>query len=428
VEDLVGYRVERNDGAVVGVPPSGDAVRLHRLPPARADALVALLSAATGEHVEALLDVGTAVNGDTVLVLPELPTALADLLARGIAPGEAVTVLAPLAATVARLHEQGIAHGALGVHAVRFDARGAPVLTGFGAGLRREPGGTAEPAFLAAAAGDDAGLRGLAGAVLRAAGPAAAPLAAEFASGQLSTEALPAALFALADPAPVRLDAQLREKPDDEPPGRLVAPAAPALLQPSVRRLSRLPGAGAARSALTSSVGALRAVRLRIWVVAAASLALLAGALVLLPGRGAAGAPEPRPVASATSRAPASARAAPPTEAAPPIPTEPLAAARALLAARRSCLLHGSTACLARVESAGSPILIEDAAVTAGAVEPVLVPESRLRLRSTSGGTAVLAAGDRTVLLVREPDGWRLRDAIGPPTRGSTARSTSGGG
>jgi hypothetical protein len=108
------------------------------------------------------------------------------------------------------------------------------------------------------------------------------------------------------------------------------------------------------------------------------------------------------------------------------VPGEPLAAGRILLAERSRCLAAGSRACLARIESAGSPVAVEDAAAVAGAVEPVRVPAAGLRLRSVAGGTAVLSAGDRTVLLLREPSGWRLRDVIGPPTARSTARSGPG--
>jgi eukaryotic-like serine/threonine-protein kinase len=432
MEDLVGHRLERHGDVLVGRPPGGSAARLLRLPPQQADAVVQALTAAAGEHVEALLDIGTAVNGDAVLVLPELPASLAELLVSGVTPGEAVTILVPLAATVARLHEVGVAHGALDVPVVRFDRRGAPVLTGFERSVRREVAG--EPAFAAAEAADDAALRRLAATVLRVAGARADGLAAELATGALTTTALPDALFALAEPAPVRLSrppaAELEPAPG--PPGRLVPPAAEVPRSAAAHRPALLPvlsGAafpsGALRRVLAGALRMLRTVRPRVWATAAASLALLAAALVLLPGHGAAGAAGPSTAATpsrAAGRAPVQHVA--PSAAA--IPAEPLAAARALLAERRRCLALGSRACLARIESAGSPVAIEDAAATAGAVEAVTVPEARLRLRSSSGGTAVLTAGDRTVLLLREPGGWRLRDAIGPPTTRSTARSEGG--
>jgi hypothetical protein len=110
------------------------------------------------------------------------------------------------------------------------------------------------------------------------------------------------------------------------------------------------------------------------------------------------------------------------------VPDEPLAAARVLLAERRRCLDAGSLRCLAALESAGSPVAIQDEAAVAGAVEAVAVPESGLRLRSRSGGAAVLTAADRTVLLLEEPAGWRLRDVLGPPTPRSTARAGDAGG
>lgn len=422
MEELVGHRLEADGSPGVGVGPDGAAARLQRLPPAVADRAVELLTAAAGEHVESLLDIGSAVNGDAVLVLPHLPVGLADLLQRGLTPGEAVTILVPLAGTIERLHATGIAHGVIRVAAVRFDERGAPVLTGFAHAVRRGAG--ADPGFEVAVAADRAAFRALADTVLRAAGPAAAALAGELASGALDFAALPHALFALADPAPVRLEARAPTSLVPEPPGRLF-PAAPPAPEPGREAPRPLQTALQQRlGSAAAAIGLLRGVRLRVWVAAAASLALLAAAVVLLPGRGAAEERAARPSAATRAAAP-SPTVPPPVRAV--VPREPLAASRMLLAERNRCLAAGSSVCLARVESGGSPVSAEDAAAIAGAVEPVSVSTSALHLRSASGGTAVLTAGDRTVLLIREAGDWRLRDVIGPPIARSTARSAGGG-
>jgi hypothetical protein len=301
---------------------------------------------------------------------------------------------------------------------VRFDERGAPVLVGFDRGVRREDAGDA--GFAAAESADDAALRALAVAVLQAAGPTAAALAAELASGALALAALPDALFALADPAPVRLASRAAPSAGAGPAGRLVAPQEPVHRPAPRLRIPAVAARWRARAVLGACRRFVRGVRLRVWLAAGSSLALLAGALVVLPGRGVASAPE-----AAGPAHPARPRPSATVPAAPVVPRQPVAAARVLLAERERCLDARSVACLARLESPASPVAIEDAAAVAGAGEPVAVPASGMRLRSRSGGAAVLTAGDRTVLLIDEPDGWRLRDVIGPPTRRSTARSSS---
>jgi hypothetical protein len=129
------------------------------------------------------------------------------------------------------------------------------------------------------------------------------------------------------------------------------------------------------------------------------------------------------PLGSGSSPSPPIGSAALPKQSAPATPParvgaqrDPVAAAVGLLSARRACLAAGRPACLAGVDAAGSPAAeLDVAAVTAG-VEPVAVPAGTPRLRSRSGGTAVLVVRDVTVLIVQQPDGWRLRDVVrGPP-------------
>ena len=100
------------------------------------------LHRARGEHVVELLDLSVSDAG-TVLVFRRLQRgSLAELLTRRAAldAGEAVTILAPIATCLARLHAAGVAHGALSPTSVMFRADGAPMLIGFGRAQLFRPG------------------------------------------------------------------------------------------------------------------------------------------------------------------------------------------------------------------------------------------------------------------------------------------------
>src|SRR5690606_24318794 len=93
-------------------------------------------------HVVELCDV-SADERQTVLVLERLSRGtLAELLERrtGLDAGEAVTILAPLAVTVDRLHAAGIAHRSLSLASVCFRGDGSPTLIGFGSAELFAPG------------------------------------------------------------------------------------------------------------------------------------------------------------------------------------------------------------------------------------------------------------------------------------------------
>ena len=177
---------------------------------------VEALTRAAGDHVVELLDAHRD-DQDAVLVLERLSHGtLAELLDHraGLDAGEAVTILAPLAATVERIHTAGVAHGGLSLAAVCFAGDGSPTLVGFGEAELFAPGSPeivreAVPGVLC----DRAALCGLAELVLsRVAGTradAARRLAAAL-GGMLPVD-LEAALFDLAAAAPVRFE------PDEDP-------------------------------------------------------------------------------------------------------------------------------------------------------------------------------------------------------------------
>ena len=93
-----------------------------------------------GEHLQRVIDVGTAPNGDLVAVLDDVPHALADLVAaRALDAGEAVTVLVPLAAALAELQAAGVVHGAIGARGRRAHRRR---ITGAAAAEDGDPSGS----------------------------------------------------------------------------------------------------------------------------------------------------------------------------------------------------------------------------------------------------------------------------------------------
>lgn len=96
---------------------------------------VTVLRALRHEHVVPLRDCVTTPDGSLALVLDVVEGGtLAQLVAaRGhLRPGEVVTVVAPLAATLADLHERGIQHGDLAPGNVLFDREGKPLLGDLG--------------------------------------------------------------------------------------------------------------------------------------------------------------------------------------------------------------------------------------------------------------------------------------------------------
>lgn len=145
--ELVGYRVVRvlgrDDRALTALVHADDAPLVARVlaastPDTVIDGELAVHDAiATGDralraHAVALRDLATLPDGRFVLLLEHLPgPRLADVLAArrgGLALGEAVTVLAPLATAVERAHAVGITGLGVDPAGVRLRASGAPVI------------------------------------------------------------------------------------------------------------------------------------------------------------------------------------------------------------------------------------------------------------------------------------------------------------
>lgn len=431
MEDVAGYRVLRTAGR-------GDRARLLlgfydgrtvvlKVTPA-ADPLafveVAALDRAAGEHVVELLDV-SADGHETVLVLERLARGtLAELLERRAAleAGEAVTVLAPIASTLERLHSAGVAHARLSLAAICFRDDGAPTLTGFGNAELFAPG-TPEvvretvPGVLA----DREALHEITRIVLdRVAGPrgdAARRLAGSLVSGESSD--LSERLFGLAAASPVRFDDALDGAqthrvgtPRDPEPAELdsvprVLPTWIAALIPDWVH-DRLE-APAARAVAIWSGWEVR--RRRVVLGAVAGSLTVLGAMALVPAG---------PAAS-TAAGPTVSSPSPSAEPERVLPEDPVEAAVVLLDLRERCVRDLSLLCLDDVVQPDSSAQADDHAlireVQAGGEYPAgAVTEGAPVLVERLGDAALLdlpvGSDPASVLLMRTADGWRIRQYL----------------
>lgn len=431
MEDVAGYRVLRSAGhgerarlllgfdegrtVVLKVCASGD--------PARQVEIEALARAA-GEHVVGLEDVASD-GRDAVLVLERLPGgSLAELLERRgtLDAGEAVTILAPLAATLDRIHAAGVAHGALSLGAVCFREDGAPTLTGFGRAELFAPGSPEVVRETVAGVLDDReALRRVAAIVLgRVAGERAAASARVAGRlAELTPDQLASALFDLATPSPVRVDGDAADvdtvrvgEPlevavvDEERP--VLPPWLSALMPDGLRDrvvgpLERARGVWAGWHP--------RRRRLVLGAVAGGLTVLAAVAFV--------------------PTGPAEPTVAPPTPASPvaaedaaDLPEDPVEAAILLLALRERCVRDLAVLCLDDVAQPGSSAYDDDVALIraieeGGEYRDDGILDGRPVLVEQLGDSALLdlPAGSHpgSLLLLRTTDGWRIRDYLDAP-------------
>lgn len=431
IEELGGYRIIRKLGegaraqVLLGIGDDPEevpvALKAYR-PGVPADAVLLEIEAlhrAAGPHVQGLLDIAPAHDGMLVLVLERLSSGGLDRLLRTrerLAAGEAITILAPLAGALARLHDAGVLHGAVTARAVLFAADGAPVLSGFGRAVLVEPGlSRAAREAEAGFAADLAGFAALARELLeRVPGTEAGRLLDS--PGDLRDFA--DRLFALGDASPVRFDASespatvparlVRGEPVPPPPEASRASAAPALPEWIERRLPT-----AVAPVLERLRAALAPVRPRVWIVAGAVAVALVAGIVLVPSGGDSGAgPVPSVSPSAT---------APPDD--PPVAgDDPVAAVVTLLQARERCIRELSVLCLDAVDQAGSAALADDQALIRSLQDgaeftPTPAPDGRLLvLVERLGDSAIVSLGPNgepaSILLMKGEAGWRFRQYL----------------
>lgn len=379
-------------------------------------------------HVLALLDLATDADGYVVLVRERTDWTLATLLGSRahLAPGEGVTVLAPLTAGLAAIHLAGLRHGRLTAGAVLFCSDGRPVIGGL-------------DSLVDAEQADDRADRGLI-ADYRALGALIAavteivdePARGEFAAvaawvdeqlGDQVAESflsqLECRLFALAPALPVLLVADRGRGVRDVTPSAL--PAASPLV--TVRGSpGRTAFAGSGLSGWFARVLRGRALALCLGIVVL-TVTLLAGLTALPNDRPP---PSPDPLTSPTRPAPTGAaghdREADDTGTdGDDVP----AAAETLLRLRALCMSERSSGCVSGYAEPGSALADTDSrAIDVGGRGDLLLGDaarSQVELVEAYGDAVLLRvvpANERRqpvlVLAVRTDTGWRLRDLFEP--------------
>lgn len=487
-EVLLGHRWK---GAAADDPQTDTAhtVAIKTLPSSESGWATALsqcaaLERARGDHVVELLDVD-ADDESIRLVFERLPRGdLAELLRirQRIDAGEAVTVLAPIAATLLRMHAAGVAHGHLGAHSVLFRDDGSPTVIGFSRAELFEP--SAPEVVLEhveAVRRDRSALVALAVTVLGRVDGGRARAARELLADiegcdvELALPLLAERLFEVAAALPIRFEPDAAEvdiapsqwraipvgmpegEPSTDPVGtssRGAAAWAAALArivpEPLLQRVldtaERSPAAPVVRVAADSvrrrwgSWGPGR--RRAVSAIAAAALTA-AVVTVIVPAAPAGSRPGS---ASSPSQSPASPMASAPTSiderlnSNDPVVTgdDPVAAATLLDSARNRCLSSLSLRCLELVDAPGSSALDADqAAVRVGQrggelPDPLSgsTDQAAVVLVERLGDSALVRLGseasDSSLLLVRGDHGWRIRDVIAevartPPSGDPTA-------
>lgn len=452
---LAGYRLVRKlavgsrADVYLGVASTG-AVALKVFAPSTSRESVGAELDALGRvdspHLVSLLDVsdGSSGSGDLpVLVLERVAHgSVATLMAEReeLECGEAITLLAPLAALVAELHDLGVAHGGIGATSVHLGSGHKPVLLGLGHCTLFAPGGTMaaidkEPA----AASDRDALAALAlgilARVLRVAGGncvrdlarwiESAPRAYEF------PKELEERLLACAEPLPIAFSTERNVVAPVPariaPPMPLATPFPTPSLGMEISTEERGPALPnwiqtvfliSPTEQLTQRALALaRGVRPRFWVVAGAIAVGLLLAVVVLPAGTPASPHSALPEPVQTVAAPTST----------PLPDDPVLASKILLAARTTCFRDLSILCLDAVDEASSAAFASDAALIqqiqgGGEIPKPTLATGSVTLVERMGdsalislaavGSAATASNPASILVMKTAAGWRIRDYL----------------
>lgn len=399
-ETVAGFRLVRKLGSgsradvylghAGGAEPRTAAIKIFRpeVPLASIDAELHALGAAGHAHTVQLRDLSGGTDGRPVLVLERLELgSLAQLLAqRGqLAAGEAVTILAPLAAAVTALQASGVTHGAITAGRVLFRESGAPVLSGFG---HAEVGSATDADRRALAALAATVLERVHGATELQQWLGSLVSYPETFAAQLSER-----VFALAEASPVRFapDTTPEDIPQrtaiGDPVVEVVEASAPTWFE---RYLARVP----------------RRFRTPKW------LAIAAGALTLIvaisvPTGG-----------SAHQLTPTAAPTLAPEGAV--YEDDPVAAFADLVRARNDCIRDLSILCLDAVLQTGSAAMDADTAlirsIERGDGSATLIEPMAVELSERMGDAALLTfesdSEPASVLLVKTEAGWRMRSYL----------------
>jgi len=417
---------------------------------------LAALTAGPAGGLPQLIDLATLPDDRVVLVLERIDgPALSAVLDRRprIAPGEAVTILAPVIVALAHLHNAGFAHETLGQATVRFQLDGRPRLTGLG-GLRRLPGfpvpGRHEAAPALPAAEHRAGLprrfdlvradytrlARLAHDVVDHLPATDAParrveallawfeMTATAVPFQSSLEELERRLFAWAPASPVRLAEPVtpplvpaRIEPPDPAPAASGDEQGSAQAPGLLRRLEGVLDHDPVQQMRRFTHDWLARQRGPLIVLVCLAAAATVLGLTLMPSTATERAPTtegaipsraevaaaPRTAAPTSPAAPRTATSPSPAEKAPPVGAingpDPVRAAAALLAGRHGCLAAASVDCLAAFDQTGSVVMEADryAIEHQGVMSvPALGPQDVGELRERTGDFAIVALTRKT--------------------------------
>jgi len=464
-EVLLGHRIDEGATQTVAVktsPATGDGWRL-------ALRACAALDRARGDHVVDLIDLDA--DAESIrLIFERLSRGdLAELLRtrRTLDAGEAVTILAPIAVTLLRMHRAGVAHGNVSGATVLFRDDGSPTLIGFSQAELFEPDAPEVVLEQIAAVGRDrAAARSLALEVLARAEGARAHAARELMAelegcdDELVLPLLASRLFEVAAARPVRFtvdeppteiapsnwrpipigegdDVQAPDAADESPSTWAVA-LGRVVPEPLLERVLDIVGRSPAAPVVTAVVDAATS-RWRAWtrgrrraVLAVAAAAATAGIVTAVVPAGAVGTVG---AVSAGSSAGASVGVSAPRlnpgtavsdDPAPrgPLPDDPVQAAESLVTARTRCLSTLSLRCLDQIDESGSSALSDDQAAIRGAQQGGELPDPALgttgsvppELIERLGDSALVrlggAASSASLLLVKVDGAWRIRDVI----------------
>ena len=399
-DTVAGYRIIRKLGSgsradvflghAGGAEPRTAALKvfLPSTAPESVDAELRALTAASHAHTVQLRDLSGGADGRPVLVLERLELgSLAQLLAqrRQLAAGEAVTILAPLAAAVVAMQASGVTHGAITASRVLFRESGAPVLSGFG-----------HAAVGDATDVDRRALAALAATVLERV-PVAAQVRDWLATLVGYPESLPAQLservFALAAASPVRFAADAAPEPvplrttTAEPVELAETPTQKGWFDPYLERIP------------------LR-FREPKW------LAITAGALTLviaisIPSGGSAG--ELTPTAAPTAAASGAV-----------VEDDPVDAFETLARVRNDCIRDLSILCLDTVLQPDTAAMADDVelirSIERGDGGAPRIAPTEIELAERMGDAALLTYLDNeqpaSVLVIKTEAGWRIRSYV----------------
>ncbi|HEV7957120.1 MAG TPA: protein kinase [Marisediminicola sp.] len=464
---FLGHAGDANEG-----PDRTSAVKVYRPSASRAgiDLEIEALARASSPHLVRLDDLAMAPDGRPVLILERLGSVtIGQLLVRrgAVSPGEAVTILAPLAAAVAELHRVGVAHRRLRPGSVLFDEIGAPVLAAFGHAVLvgampdRQNESSMSPAALGECQeviGDLVDLAALSRAVVELTQSSKARTRVlDWLDGNApQTEPdrfannLSEVLFDSAEAASVDLDGPRRvlRLP---PPARTSAPVETGTSRPRPgsreahsRQAAPPNGLSASRrpdwlaavhlpewlDAARFGTSARRvgaSARRRLCIAGAIAAVLSSAALLAMPSP-----TDPLGTAGSAIPEPGVPEGADPVEADPAVlADDPIPAAVALLALRNHCIEARSVLCLDEVDQPGSAAweadshvvrrLQDGSTVDQAPLAAVALNIGEVELIERMGDSALLAvtvpgsASDTapaSLLLMKGESGWRIRDLI----------------